>query len=107
MSRDDVETVRTFTALFAGGDRDAWREYFAEDVVWDTSASQMPTAGVYHGHEGIERFFREWLGAWDDYGIEVDELIDADGSVVVAFRQRGVGRGSGISAERDFFGVYE
>ena len=25
----------------------------------------MPSAGIHHGHEGVERFFREWLGAWD------------------------------------------
>ena len=50
MSKENVEIVKAFTSLFEAGDRDAWREYFDPDVIWDTSASTMPTAGIYHGH---------------------------------------------------------
>jgi ketosteroid isomerase-like protein len=67
----------------------------------------MPSAGVDHGHRGVERFFREWLGAWTDYSIEVNEYIDAGSSVMVAFHQSGIGRGSGVRTDRDFFAVYE
>ena len=107
MSQENVEIVKEFTSLFEAGDRNEWRDYFDPDVVWDTSASKMPSAGIYHGHQGVDRFFREWLGAWSDYGIETREYIDAGGSVVVAFHQSGTGRGSGVRAERDFFGVYD
>ena len=107
MSQENVETVKTFTTMFQAGDRDVWRESFDSDVVWDTSASNMPLAGVYHGHEGVERFFREWLDAWIDYRIEPREYIDAGDSVVIEFRQSGIGRGSGARTERDFFGVYD
>ena len=99
--------VKTFTRLFEAGDRDVWRNHFDPDVVWDTSASEMPSAGVYRGHEGVERFFREWLGTWSDYGVETSEFIDAGDSVVVVFRQSGIGRSSGVRAEHDFFGVYD
>jgi ketosteroid isomerase-like protein len=107
MSKENVERVKAFTSLFEAGDRNEWREYFDPDVVWDTSASSMPSAGIYHGHEGIQRFFREWLGAWTDYRMEAREYIDAGGSVVIVFRQSGIGRGSGVKTERDFFGVYD
>ena len=107
MSQENVEIVKAFTSLFEAGDRDAWRDYFDPDVVWDTSASTMPSAGIYHGHEGIERFFREWLGAWSDYKIEPSEYIDAGGSVVIVFRQSGIGRDSGVRTEREFFAVYD
>jgi ketosteroid isomerase-like protein len=107
MSQENVEVVKAFMVPFAAGDRDAWRDHFDPDVVWDTSASEMPAAGVYHGHEGVERFFREWLGAWDEYEIETREYIDAGDSVVLVFRQSGMGRGSGVRTERDFFAVYD
>jgi uncharacterized protein len=107
MSRENVEVVKAFTLSFEGGDRDEWREYFDPSVVFDTSATEMPSAGVYHGHEGIERFFREWLGTWNDYEISHREYIDAGDAVVVVFRQSGTGRASGVRTERDFFGVYE
>ncbi len=107
MSQENVELVKEFTRLFEEGDRNAWRNYFAPNVVWDTSGSSMPAAGVYHGHEGMERFFREWLGAWSDYGIETLEYLDAGDSVVLVFRQSGTGRGGGVRTERDFFAVYD
>ena len=73
----------------------------------DTSASNWPSAGVLHGHPGVERFFRDWLGAWRDFEVETSEYLDAGDSVVVVFRQRGIGRQSGIHMERDFFSVYD
>ena len=107
MSQENVELVKSFTSLFEAGDRNEWREYFDPDVVWDTSASNMPSAGIYHGHQGIERFFRDWLGTWKDYEIAHREYIDAGDAVVVVFSQSGTGRGSGVRTERDFFGLYE
>jgi ketosteroid isomerase-like protein len=107
MSEENVAVVKEFTSLFEAGDRNAWRDHFDPDVVWDTSASNMPSAGVYHGHQGVERFFREWLGAWSEYAIEPREFIDAGDSVVLVFRQRGTGRESGVQIERDFFSVYD
>ena len=107
MSQENVETVKEFTKAFEAGDRDSWRDYFDPDVIWDTSASGMPSAGIYHGHQGIERFFGEWLGTWRDHRMDTREYIDAGDSVIVVFHQSGTGRGSGVQAERDFFGVYD
>jgi uncharacterized protein len=107
MSEENVEIVKKFSRLFQGGDREKWREYFEPDVVWDTSASNMPAAGIYRGHAGVERFFRDWLGTWTDFEIEFREFRDAGASVVVVFHQRGTGRGSGVQIERDFFAVYD
>ena len=102
-----MEIVKAINNLFGGGDRDAWRDYFDPDVIWDTSASTMPAAGIYHGHQGVEGFFREWLGGWSDYRFEPLEYVDAGGSVVLVFGQSGLGRGSGIRTEREFFAVYD
>ena len=107
MSQENVEIVKKFTRLFEEGDRDTWRDYFAPDVVWDTSASSWPSGGVAHGHEGVERFFRDWLGTWRDFEIANREYLDAGDSVVVVFRQGGTGRESGVRIERDFFAIYD
>ena len=107
MSQENVEIVKRFTSRFEAGDREEWREHFDPDVVWDASASQLPAAGVYHGHQGVERFFRDWLETWTDYEVATREYIDAGNAVVVVFRQSGTGRGSGVRVERDFFGVFD
>jgi ketosteroid isomerase-like protein len=107
MSEENVEIVKEFSRLFEQGDRDRWRDYFDPDVVWDTSASDWPTAGARHGHEGVEQFFRDWLATWRDYEIDYREFLDAGDSVVVVFRQSGTGRESGIHIDRDFFAIYD
>jgi ketosteroid isomerase-like protein len=106
MSQENVEIVKEFTRRFAAGDR-VTSEYFDPEIVWDTTASGMPSAGVYHGHQGVRRFFRDWLAPWDDYEIETSDCIDAGDAVVLVFRQAGTGRGSGVRIERDFFGVWD
>ena len=83
MSEENVETVKEFTRLFEKGNRDSWREYFDPDVVWDTSASNWPSAGVLHGHAGVEQFFRDWLGTWSDFELATTEYLDAGDSVVI------------------------
>src|SRR5262245_14808921 len=107
MSEQNLEIVKTFSRHFEEGDRDEWRQYFDPDVVWDTSATTMPMAGVLEGHAGVEQFFRDWLGTWRDYRLAHSEYLDAGDSVVVVFRQHGIGRGSGVEIEKDFFGVYD
>ena len=106
MSQDDVEIVKEFTRRFAAGGH-VTDDYFDPEIVWDTSASGLPSAGVYHGREGVRRFFRDWLAPWSDYAIEARECFDAGGGVVLVFRQAGTGKRGGVRTERDFFGVWE
>ena len=96
---DQYETV-------AAGDRENWRQYFDPNLSWDASASGLPQAGVYRGHDGVEQFFRDWLAPWRDYEIEFREYFDAGDSVVCVFRQAGTGKASGIRSERDFFALW-
>jgi uncharacterized protein len=106
MSHADVEIVSECTRRFAAGGH-VTDDYFDPQIVWDTSESEMPAAGVYHGHEGVRQFFRDWLADWSEYQIEARECFDAGGAVVLVFRQAGTGKRSGVRAERDFFGVWE
>lgn len=47
---------------------------FHEEVVWDMSAFGVPDMAVFHGHEGMKRFFEEWLQAFPDSTIEVEDV---------------------------------
>jgi ketosteroid isomerase-like protein len=57
---------------------------------------------VYYGHAGVAAFFRKWLGAWEDYRIEPEEVIDCGETVIVLLRHRGRGKGSGLELEHRF-----
>jgi len=72
-----------------------------------TPSSSLQVRANYHGHAGVECFFRDWLATWADYAITTREYRDAGDAVVVVFRQSGAGQGSGVRVERDFFTVYD
>lgn len=101
------DVVGAFLERYAAGDRDFWRVAFAEDIVWDVARDQILGEPAYHGHDGVERFFVEWLGAWEGYEFEQLELLESGPYVMSVFRQSGRGKGSGIDIDRTFHGVYE
>jgi ketosteroid isomerase-like protein len=105
MSQENVEIVKAFSERFAAGGHIS-DQYFHPEIVWDTTASGMPGAGVYNGVDEVRGFWRDWLEPWEDYEIDYSEYIDAGDAVVLVFRQAGTGRGSGIRSEREFFAVW-
>jgi ketosteroid isomerase-like protein len=56
-------------------------------------------SGLYHGHDGIRRFFRGWLSPFESYYARPEEFIDAGDAVVVRLRQGGRGKQSGVEVE--------
>jgi ketosteroid isomerase-like protein len=65
-----------------------------------------PGGGTYHGHDGVVKAFATWTGAWDDYRVEVDELIDLDDDVLARTRHLGRGKDSGIEVEMQIFQLW-
>ena len=62
--------------------------------------------GVYRGHEGLRRFFREWGEAYEFVEDAVEELIEVADRVVTVQTSRGRGRVSGIEGEREYASVW-
>jgi ketosteroid isomerase-like protein len=58
---------------------DAYLAVYGPDSVWDMSAGGM---GVFKGPEAIRRFFEDWVGAYDDYQSELEQIDDFGGGVV-------------------------
>jgi hypothetical protein len=56
-------------------------------------------AEVYHGHEGVRRWFGEWYDAWEYVEDSCDELIDAGKRAISVMTSRGRGRSSGAELE--------
>ena len=56
-----------------------------------------------YGHSGVLEAFAIWPEQWDDYRVEsIRVLADPADHVVVATRQRGRGRQSGIEVTMEF-----
>jgi ketosteroid isomerase-like protein len=104
MSRENVEIVRRCCEAFDRGDYEAALEALDPDIEYDLS--HFPDGGVYRGREGVREAFRIWLGTWEDYRQERDELLDAGDQIIVPTREYGRGKGSGLVLERRTFGVW-
>jgi ketosteroid isomerase-like protein len=64
------------------------------------------SAGVYHGHEGVRTYWRNWLSAWSDLHFEIQDVLDAGDDVVLLIRdQRQWGRHSGIRIEASPYAI--
>src|SRR5204863_4685293 len=61
--------------------------------------ADLPGGGRYEGHDGFLAFVRQVLGAFEDYRVELEELLDAGERVVVFLCHRGRGKESGAQIE--------
>jgi ketosteroid isomerase-like protein len=76
-------------------------ELLDEYVVWDLrEAPLLDLDGVYVGRDAVIEASRHYWGTWDDYRLDLEELRDAESSVVVVLRERGRGKGSGAPFEQ-------
>ncbi len=105
MSQENVEVVRRIYEAFGRGEADAALAYFDDEVVMD--ASHRVDGRVGHGQQELISILAEWLGAWDDWREEVEEIRDLGDRVMVTSTQRGRGKGSGVEWENRFAMLYE
>jgi ketosteroid isomerase-like protein len=97
MSRANMELVEAAMEHFAATGEPMWSANHEDVEIHD---HDLPDAGEYRGHAGYRRWLEEWATAWSDFSLELDEFIDAGDRVVVVFRLKATGRGSGVTVER-------
>jgi ketosteroid isomerase-like protein len=99
MSEENVAIVRAAWDAWGRGDTKALFEFYDPEVVWDVTHSFVPDLTVFHGHEGIRDFFRQWRTFFAEYHAEPEAFVDAGESVIVRVRQEGRGHGSSVGVE--------
>jgi ketosteroid isomerase-like protein len=106
MAQENVEIVRRFLEQ-APQNPDAVWAIFDADVEWKTGALSIPDLpDTLRGPDGVRDFFRRWVGAFEGWGYEVEELIAARDSVAVRIHQWGRGKGSGATVDNRFWQVW-
>ena len=105
MSQENVEIVRDLLEAFRRRDHERAFDFYDPDIVWEDLSGQ-DTGGVFHGHEGVRTYWREWLSAWRDLQFEIQGLRDTGDDVVALINeQRQWGRHSGIETEMPPYGI--
>ena len=94
-----LETVRSQHEAFLREDWDAFFALYHPEVEIDLSRSGIPDGGIHHGHDGVLEGWISWRGAWDDYGYEVEELIELGDRVLSFTRIHARSKGHGVDTE--------
>jgi uncharacterized protein len=97
----NVEKVRRALSLGPEGLLDL----LADDVEWDYVGA-FPESATYYGPEAVRRFFAQWAGAFNDFGFEPEEFVDAGDHVLVRLRQWGRGKATGAAVENRTWQVF-
>ena len=96
MARENVEVVRAMWAAYARGDFEASLGAYTEDTVWDDTRYR-PDGAVHLGRDALVEVVRTWRGAWEDYEVEAEKVLDAgDDRVAVLLCENGRGKGGGV-----------
>jgi ketosteroid isomerase-like protein len=87
---DLLDVSRRATEAANTQDVDALMSFYAPDAVWEA----MTGLGTHEGAAEIRRFFVDWLGAYEEFEVEVEEILDLGNGLaftVVVQRGRPVG----------------
>jgi len=106
MSQPSAHVVRQLYAHFLErGTPDP--EGYTDDFVWDMSTfAGWPEKQQYPGYEGMTEFLSEWIGAWEDWELELRDVIDAGDEVVAICKQHGRSKASGLEVDMTFAQVW-
>ena len=105
MSQENVDVVAAVLREFKATRRPT---RFAPDFVWDLSRfREWPEEAEYRGRDGFTEFFANWTEPYDEWDIDVEDLVDAgEDRVLAVVRQRGRLRGADSWVELRFGMVY-
>jgi ketosteroid isomerase-like protein len=107
VSAENVQLVRDLYATFLERGR-TYPENYTDDFVWDMSTfAGWPEKQQYPAYEGMQEFLREWMSAFDDWAMEIRDVIDAGGDWVVAIcHQTGRSKSTGAAVDMTFAQVW-
>jgi ketosteroid isomerase-like protein len=105
LSQENVEIVRAAYEEFAKGNLGGSLGLY-DPLILFIPITDFPAADHYLGPDGLSAFMREYLNAWESFTMTAEELIEAESSVLVAVRQRALGRESRVPSEIRYFEVW-
>ena len=105
MSQEWVDLVRLGFEAIERGDMAVFDGMTTEDLVL-VQPPEVPDAKTYEGWNAIAESLEDWPKQWEDFRMDLIEIIDAGDEVAVSVtRHRGRGRESGIEMDFEVFYV--
>jgi ketosteroid isomerase-like protein len=113
MSQENVEFLKGLFAGAAEMDKqallDALPELIAQtcdpEIEW-VEDPRRADRRVYRGHEGVRESWERWLENFDEWGGEVERMVDCGDKVLVVAREEGRGSLSGANISQQNYLVF-
>ena len=97
MSQKNVDLARRTIDAFNRRDLDAFLALMDDDI--EIASRIVAIEGGLRGHDGVRRWWQNWLDTWPDYRAEVVEMRDHGDVTIAATRALGHGAGSEVPFE--------
>ena len=107
VTRSNLEVVRVLFDRFAEGGIEPTLELFSDDVVIEIPPDMSAEPDIYHGRNGVRRYFAGFDGMIEDVRYEAFELIPAGELVLAHIRLSGRGVSSGLDVDIEAYVVHE
>lgn len=97
---NNAELARAGFEAFNRGDADFIAQFLHPDIEVHNS-DEVGQGGTYHGRDGYQEWIRDWMDAWEEFRIAVEEVEEVDEhNFLVHCDQHGRGQGSGVEVTR-------
>lgn len=107
MWEERISLVRGFADAITTRDVERALEVCHPEVEFFSLMAQLD-ARPYTGYPGIRRYFREIEATWDEWRVEVEQLMSApDGRVVIVMSTHMRGKGSGVPFAQRLANLWE
>ena len=113
MSQENMEFLEGLFAGAADMDKQALLDALPDlipqmcdpDIEW-LEDPRRADRRTYRGHEGVRESFERWLENFEDYGVELERIVDCGDKVLVFAREEGRGKLSGGTISQRIYTVY-
>jgi ketosteroid isomerase-like protein len=99
------DLVREAIGAFMRGEVDRSLGFADPDIV-SFRAPPLPDPQTYHGPAGVMQMYEDWTAEFGEFDMEVTEVAEKGGRVIVEMVQRGTGRSSGAPVTGHFWFVF-
>ena len=113
MAQENVDFLKALFAGAAGLDKQAMLDALPELIAQTCDPAiewvedpQRADRRVYHGHAGVRESWKRWLENFDEYGFEVERIVDAGDRVLVVACEQGRGSLSGATISQRIYSVF-
>jgi ketosteroid isomerase-like protein len=96
-----VPFVHRFLDLVVAQDTAALADLLDPEVVWFGTRGGLDESQVMRGPAAVLAYMLEIQEPWDEFGVEVEKVIEAGDAVVVFMRETGRGRHGGPEVQND------